>query len=162
MDGRTTLTAGSLLDNLHWHYVTIKRYGRQVNMTVDSQTVTAICNGEFTQLDLDTQVTYGTHIKRLIMNIFTKCFIRENFHVHFIYYLLVLSFSTSHLMKYFQCSSLTFCVYLQCEYILWLVTVTECLSIFLVAICRRCHREKYASLAHHTKFSRLPGERLLQ
>lgn len=57
VDGRTTLTAGSLLDNLHWHYVTIKRYGRQVNFTVDSHTVTAICHGEFTHLDLDTQVT---------------------------------------------------------------------------------------------------------
>lgn len=56
VDGRITLTAGSLLDNLHWHYVTIKRYGRQVNFTVDSQTVTAICNGDFTHLDLDTQV----------------------------------------------------------------------------------------------------------
>jgi len=56
VDGRTTLTAGSLLDNLHWHYVTVKRYGRQVNFTVDSQTVTAICKGEFTHLDLDTQV----------------------------------------------------------------------------------------------------------
>lgn len=56
VDGRITLTAGSLLDNLHWHYVTIKRYGRQVNFTVDSQTVTAICKGEFTHLDLDTQV----------------------------------------------------------------------------------------------------------
>lgn len=56
MDGRITLSAGSLLDNLHWHYVTIKRYGREVNFTVDSHTVTGICKGEFTHLDLDTQV----------------------------------------------------------------------------------------------------------
>lgn len=56
VNGRTTLTAGSLLDNLHWHYVTIKRYGRQVNLTVDSQTVTGYCNGDFTHLDLDKQV----------------------------------------------------------------------------------------------------------
>lgn len=56
VDGRMTLSAGSLLDDLHWHYVTIKRYGRQVNFTVDSQTVTGICNGEFIHLDLDTQV----------------------------------------------------------------------------------------------------------
>lgn len=61
VNGRTTLTAGSLLDNLHWHYVTIKRYGRQVNLTVDSQTVTAICNGEFTHLDLDKQVLSGIY-----------------------------------------------------------------------------------------------------
>uniref|UniRef100_A0A8D3CAA5 Contactin associated protein 1 n=1 Tax=Scophthalmus maximus TaxID=52904 RepID=A0A8D3CAA5_SCOMX len=57
VDGRTTLTAGSLLDNLHWHYVTVKRYGRQVNFTVDSQTVTAVLAGEFIHLDLDTKVT---------------------------------------------------------------------------------------------------------
>ncbi|KAM7371901.1 hypothetical protein PAMP_009102 [Pampus punctatissimus] len=64
VDGRTTLTAGSLLDNLHWHYVTIKRYGRQVNFTVDSQTVTAICNGEFTHLDLDNQLYVGGVIEQ--------------------------------------------------------------------------------------------------
>lgn len=56
VNGRTTLSAGSLLDNLHWHYVTIKRYGRQVNLTVDSQTVTGICQGEFTHLDLNDKV----------------------------------------------------------------------------------------------------------
>uniref|UniRef100_A0A7N6F6F4 Contactin associated protein 1 n=1 Tax=Anabas testudineus TaxID=64144 RepID=A0A7N6F6F4_ANATE len=64
VNGRTTLTAGSLLDNLHWHYVTIKRYGRQVNFTVDSQTVTAICNGDFTHLDLDAQMYVGGVIEQ--------------------------------------------------------------------------------------------------
>uniref|UniRef100_A0A3Q3KKR4 Contactin associated protein 1 n=1 Tax=Mastacembelus armatus TaxID=205130 RepID=A0A3Q3KKR4_9TELE len=64
VNGRTTLTAGSLLDNLHWHYVTIKRYGRQVNFTVDSQTVTTNCNGEFTHLDLDTQLYVGGVIEK--------------------------------------------------------------------------------------------------
>nr|XP_040046809.1 contactin-associated protein 1 [Gasterosteus aculeatus aculeatus] len=64
VDGRTTLSAGSLLDNLHWHYVTIKRYGRQVNFTVDSHTVTAICKGEFTHLDLDTQLYVGGVIEQ--------------------------------------------------------------------------------------------------
>ena len=56
VNGRTTLTAGNILDDQQWHYVTIKRYGRQVNFTVDSQTVTAICKGEFSHLDLDSQV----------------------------------------------------------------------------------------------------------
>ncbi|KAJ0001203.1 hypothetical protein NQD34_006223 [Periophthalmus magnuspinnatus] len=46
---------GSLLDNLHWHYVTIKRYGRQVNFTVDAHSVTGYCSGDFTHLDLDKQ-----------------------------------------------------------------------------------------------------------
>uniref|UniRef100_A0A671XZ44 Contactin associated protein 1 n=1 Tax=Sparus aurata TaxID=8175 RepID=A0A671XZ44_SPAAU len=64
VDGRITLTAGSLLDNLHWHYVTIKRFGRQVNFTVDSQTVTGICKGEFTHLDLDTQLYVGGVIEQ--------------------------------------------------------------------------------------------------
>uniref|UniRef100_A0A3Q3XK08 Uncharacterized protein n=1 Tax=Mola mola TaxID=94237 RepID=A0A3Q3XK08_MOLML len=64
VDGRITLTTGSLLDNLHWHYVTIKRYGRQVNFTVDSQTVTGICNGEFTHLDLNTQLYVGGVIEQ--------------------------------------------------------------------------------------------------
>ncbi|TKS92189.1 Contactin-associated protein 1 [Collichthys lucidus] len=64
VDGRITLTAGSLLDNLHWHYVTIKRYGRQVNFTVDSQTVTGICKGDFTHLDLDTQLYVGGVIEQ--------------------------------------------------------------------------------------------------
>ncbi|TMS15063.1 Contactin-associated protein 1 [Larimichthys crocea] len=64
VDGRITLTAGSLLDNLHWHYVTIKRYGRQVNFTVDSQTVMGICKGDFTHLDLDTQLYVGGVIEQ--------------------------------------------------------------------------------------------------
>ncbi|KAJ8414416.1 hypothetical protein AAFF_G00052860 [Aldrovandia affinis] len=59
VEGLTTLTVGNLLDDQHWHYVTIKRYGRQVNLTVDSHTESAICNGEFTYLDLDTQVYVG-------------------------------------------------------------------------------------------------------
>lgn len=59
VDGRTMMTVGNILDDQHWHYVTIKRYGRQVNFTVDSQTETAICNGEFTYMDLDKQLYVG-------------------------------------------------------------------------------------------------------
>uniref|UniRef100_A0A3B3Z7C2 Uncharacterized protein n=1 Tax=Periophthalmus magnuspinnatus TaxID=409849 RepID=A0A3B3Z7C2_9GOBI len=59
LNGRTTLTVGSLLDNLHWHYVTIKRYGRQVNFTVDAHSVTGYCSGDFTHLDLDKQLYVG-------------------------------------------------------------------------------------------------------
>lgn len=68
-----TLSAGSLLDNLHWHYVTIKRYGRQVNFTVDSQTVTGICNGEFTHLDLDTQVQTCATLTCLLFSVEYMC-----------------------------------------------------------------------------------------
>uniref|UniRef100_A0A8C6TPW3 Contactin associated protein 1 n=1 Tax=Neogobius melanostomus TaxID=47308 RepID=A0A8C6TPW3_9GOBI len=59
LNGKTTLTVGSLLDNLHWHYVTIKRYGRQVNFTVDAHSVTGYCSGDFTHLDLDKQLYVG-------------------------------------------------------------------------------------------------------
>lgn len=50
------MTVGNILDDQHWHYVTIKRYGRQVNFTVDAHTETAISKGDFTYIDLDTQV----------------------------------------------------------------------------------------------------------
>uniref|UniRef100_A0A8C9SE52 Contactin associated protein 1 n=1 Tax=Scleropages formosus TaxID=113540 RepID=A0A8C9SE52_SCLFO len=59
VEGMTTLTVGNLLDDQHWHYVTIKRYGRQVNLTVDSHTESTICNGEFSYLDLEDQVYVG-------------------------------------------------------------------------------------------------------
>lgn len=74
MDGRTTLTAGNILDDQHWHYATVKRYGRQVNFTVDSQTVSAICNGEFTYLDLDNQVLQRA-IEVYIMSLFQCVYI---------------------------------------------------------------------------------------
>lgn len=57
-DGLTTVRAGNLLDTQHWHYVTIKRYGRQVNFTLDSQTEMTTLNGEFNYLDLDSKVGY--------------------------------------------------------------------------------------------------------
>uniref|UniRef100_A0AAY4C161 Contactin associated protein 1 n=1 Tax=Denticeps clupeoides TaxID=299321 RepID=A0AAY4C161_9TELE len=55
-NGMTTMMVGNLLDTQHWHYVTVKRYGREVNLTLDSQTETAVLNGEFNYLDLDNQV----------------------------------------------------------------------------------------------------------
>ncbi|MBN3323539.1 CNTP1 protein, partial [Atractosteus spatula] len=59
ISGLTTLTVGNLLDDQHWHYVTVKRYGRHVNLTVDSHTEGALMHGDFTYLDLDTQVYVG-------------------------------------------------------------------------------------------------------
>lgn len=52
----TSMRMGNLLDTQHWHYVTIKRYGREVNFTLDSETETAVLNGEYQYLDLDKQV----------------------------------------------------------------------------------------------------------
>uniref|UniRef100_A0A8C2DSN8 Contactin associated protein 1 n=1 Tax=Cyprinus carpio TaxID=7962 RepID=A0A8C2DSN8_CYPCA len=63
-DGMTTMMLGNLLDTQHWHYVTIKRYGREVNFTLDSQTETAILNGEFQYLDLDKQIYVGGVIEK--------------------------------------------------------------------------------------------------
>lgn len=58
VDGMTTVRLGNLLDTQHWHYVTIKRYGRELNFTLDSQKETVLLNGEFTYLDLDNQVSH--------------------------------------------------------------------------------------------------------
>uniref|UniRef100_A0A8B9HDJ2 Contactin associated protein 1 n=1 Tax=Astyanax mexicanus TaxID=7994 RepID=A0A8B9HDJ2_ASTMX len=55
---------GNLLDTQHWHYVTIRRYGREVNLTLDSQTETAILNGDFNYLDLDKQIYVGGVIEK--------------------------------------------------------------------------------------------------
>ncbi|XP_076121238.1 contactin-associated protein 1 [Alosa pseudoharengus] len=63
-DGLTSIRVGNLLDTQHWHYVTIKRYGRQVNFTLDSQTETAVLNGEFNYLDLETQMYVGGVIEK--------------------------------------------------------------------------------------------------
>lgn len=57
IDGMTTVRLGNLLDTQHWHYVTIKRYGRDLNFTLDGQTERVLFNGEFNHLDLDNQVS---------------------------------------------------------------------------------------------------------
>uniref|UniRef100_A0AAY4C198 Contactin associated protein 1 n=1 Tax=Denticeps clupeoides TaxID=299321 RepID=A0AAY4C198_9TELE len=63
-NGMTTMMVGNLLDTQHWHYVTVKRYGREVNLTLDSQTETAVLNGEFNYLDLDNQFYIGGVIEK--------------------------------------------------------------------------------------------------
>ncbi|XP_030649349.1 contactin-associated protein 1 [Chanos chanos] len=63
-NGMTTARLGNLLDTQHWHYVTIKRHGREVNFTLDSQTETVILNGEFNYLDLDKQLYVGGVIEK--------------------------------------------------------------------------------------------------
>ena len=42
------------------------------------------------------------------------------------------------------------------------MTMIECVHLFLLVICWRCHRAKFASPAHHTKFPGLPWKRLYQ
>lgn len=119
IDGRITLTAGSLLDNLHWHYVTIKRYGRQVNFTVDSQTVTAVCNGEFTHLDLDTQVLHKGAICVYNNNIMMSCMLNTFIQCFFICKLLYIKSQLYELILILQSYFL---------HLFTLMTMTECLN----------------------------------
>ncbi|XP_076851591.1 contactin-associated protein 1-like [Brachyhypopomus gauderio] len=63
-NGMTVLRQGNLLDTQHWHYVTIKRYGREVNFTLDSETTTAILKGEYNYMDLDKQIYVGGVIEK--------------------------------------------------------------------------------------------------
>ncbi|KAM6900735.1 contactin-associated protein-like 2a [Xenentodon cancila] len=57
--GHTSVTTGSLLDDNHWHSVVIERYRRNVNFTLDRHTQHFRTNGEFDQLDLDYELSFG-------------------------------------------------------------------------------------------------------
>ncbi|KAM9712159.1 contactin-associated protein-like 2a isoform 2-T2 [Menidia menidia] len=57
--GHTSVTAGSLLDDNHWHSVVIERYRRNVNFTLDRHTQHFRTNGEFDHLDLDYELSFG-------------------------------------------------------------------------------------------------------
>ncbi|MGH0166427.1 UNVERIFIED_CONTAM: hypothetical protein FKN15_050787 [Acipenser sinensis] len=59
MTGHTSVTLGNLLDNQHWHYVTIHRYGNYVNLTLDGETASIRCNGDFLYLNLDKELYIG-------------------------------------------------------------------------------------------------------
>ncbi|XP_019361270.1 PREDICTED: contactin-associated protein 1 isoform X1 [Gavialis gangeticus] len=58
-EGHTTVTVGSLLDDQHWHSLHIDRYGQHVNLTLDGVVKHFRCNGDFDQLNLDTEVFFG-------------------------------------------------------------------------------------------------------
>lgn len=59
IQGHTTVTSGSLLDDDHWHSVVIERYRRNVNFTLDHHTQHFRTNGEFDHLDLDYEISFG-------------------------------------------------------------------------------------------------------
>lgn len=71
-DGMTTVRLGNLLDTQHWHYVTIKRYGQDLNFTLDSQTDRVQLNGEFNYLDLDNQVSSQGRTNQMAVDIFAS------------------------------------------------------------------------------------------
>uniref|UniRef100_A0A8C1NEX1 Contactin associated protein like 2b n=1 Tax=Cyprinus carpio TaxID=7962 RepID=A0A8C1NEX1_CYPCA len=59
IQGHTSVSSGSLLDDDHWHSVLIERYRRSVNFTLDQHTQSFRTNGEFDNLDLDNEITFG-------------------------------------------------------------------------------------------------------
>uniref|UniRef100_A0A8C1F273 Contactin associated protein 2b n=1 Tax=Cyprinus carpio carpio TaxID=630221 RepID=A0A8C1F273_CYPCA len=59
IQGHTSVSSGSLLDDDHWHSVLIERYRRSVNFTLDQHTQSFRTNGEFDHLDLDYEITFG-------------------------------------------------------------------------------------------------------
>uniref|UniRef100_A0A672JD55 Contactin associated protein-like 5a n=1 Tax=Salarias fasciatus TaxID=181472 RepID=A0A672JD55_SALFA len=56
---RPAVTAGSLLDDQHWHSVRIERFHRQVNLTVDAHTQRFHSSGEGRSLELDYELSFG-------------------------------------------------------------------------------------------------------
>ncbi|MGH0142978.1 UNVERIFIED_CONTAM: hypothetical protein FKN15_017292 [Acipenser sinensis] len=63
MTGHTSVTLGNLLDDQHWHYVTLRRYGNYVNLTLDGETASIRCKGDFQYLDLDKELYIGGVMK---------------------------------------------------------------------------------------------------
>uniref|UniRef100_A0A8C5MB40 Contactin associated protein 2 n=1 Tax=Leptobrachium leishanense TaxID=445787 RepID=A0A8C5MB40_9ANUR len=59
IDGHTSVTSGSLLDDHHWHSVIIERHGRNINLTLDRHIQHFKANGDFDHLDLDFELTFG-------------------------------------------------------------------------------------------------------
>uniref|UniRef100_A0A3Q3XHF7 Uncharacterized protein n=1 Tax=Mola mola TaxID=94237 RepID=A0A3Q3XHF7_MOLML len=59
IQGHTSVTSGSLLDDDHWHSVVIERYRRNVNFTLDHHTRQFRTNGDFDHLDLDYEISFG-------------------------------------------------------------------------------------------------------
>lgn len=59
IQGVTSVTIGSLLDDDHWHSVAIERYRRNVNFTLDNHIHSFRTNGEFDHLDLDHEIVFG-------------------------------------------------------------------------------------------------------
>ncbi|XP_072296731.1 contactin-associated protein-like 2 [Eucyclogobius newberryi] len=59
IQGHTTVSSGSLLDDDHWHAVRVERFRRNVNFTLDQHTQSFRTNGDFDHLDLDHEITFG-------------------------------------------------------------------------------------------------------
>lgn len=54
------MSAGGVLNDQHWHYVRLDRYGREANLTLDGYAQHFLLNGDFERLNLDTEVGAAT------------------------------------------------------------------------------------------------------
>lgn len=53
------MSAGGVLNDQHWHYVRVDRFGREANLTLDGYEQRFVLNGDFERLNLDTEVSGG-------------------------------------------------------------------------------------------------------
>ncbi|XP_029461074.1 contactin-associated protein-like 5 [Rhinatrema bivittatum] len=58
-NAHTSVTLGSLLDDQHWHAVSIERFNKQVNFTVDKYTQHFRTKGDADHLDIDYELSFG-------------------------------------------------------------------------------------------------------
>lgn len=51
------MSAGGVLNDQHWHYVRVDRFGREANLTLDGYVQRFVLNGDFERLNLDNEVS---------------------------------------------------------------------------------------------------------
>lgn len=51
------MSAGGVLNDQHWHYVRVDRFGRDANLTLDGYVHRFVLNGDFERLNLDNEVS---------------------------------------------------------------------------------------------------------
>lgn len=51
------MSAGGVLNDQHWHYVRVDRFGRDANLTLDGYVQRFVLNGDFERLNLDNEVS---------------------------------------------------------------------------------------------------------
>uniref|UniRef100_A0A5F8GBP9 Contactin associated protein 1 n=1 Tax=Monodelphis domestica TaxID=13616 RepID=A0A5F8GBP9_MONDO len=71
----TTVMAGGVLNDLHWHYLRLDRFGRDVNLTLDGEVQRFLLNGDFEKLNLDNEMFIGGLVRARQKNLAY----RENF-----------------------------------------------------------------------------------
>lgn len=59
------MSAGGVLNDQHWHYVRVDRFGRYANLTLDGYVQRFVLNGDFERLNLDNEVSGVVHLVEL-------------------------------------------------------------------------------------------------